>query len=307
MKSFEQKLNCAIEICEGKCPETIFDRVYSFATENVSDYLKYFDLKNKSLLTIGSSGDQVLNAYYNGGRDITLIDINQFSKFYLYLKISAILSLSYEEFKLFFFVHGTKEYYNKKLFSKELFNKIKSTLRLLDYESYLFFDELFSRFDSQIIKSNLINFDEVRNKVICGFNNYLKNENAYNTLKKEIHSITFKFINEDIFESNLDRQYDNIILSNLSGYCDLNKFKMLLNRLSTTNLNEEGKMLIAYLWDISYDSEVYNEDWLPIYNLPLVKEQFKDYITEHHQVNGARSMIWWQEKQKDLVLIYKKH
>jgi len=87
----------------------------------------------------------------------------------------------------------------------------------------------------------------------------------------------------------------------------LNKFKMLLNRLSTTNLNEEGKMLIAYLWDISYDSEVYNEDWLPIYNLPLVKEQFKDYITEHHQVNGARSMIWWQEKQKDLVLIYKKH
>jgi len=116
MKSFEQKLNCAIEICEGKCPETIFDRVYSFATENVSDYLKYFDLKNKSLLTIGSSGDQVLNAYYNGARDITLIDINQFSKFYLYLKISAILSLSYEEFKLFFFVHGTKEYYNKKLF-----------------------------------------------------------------------------------------------------------------------------------------------------------------------------------------------
>ena len=94
--NFENNLYSASSICEGKfCYNSEFSRIYSFATENIAGYIDYFDFDNKSLLTVGSSGDQVLNAFYNGARDITLFDINEYAKYYVYLKISAILSLSY--------------------------------------------------------------------------------------------------------------------------------------------------------------------------------------------------------------------
>lgn len=306
MKTFEEKLNKASQMCEGMYTDENFARVYSFATENVSGYLKHFDLENKSLLTVGSSGDQIINAYYHSARDITLIDINEFSRFYIFLKISAILALSYNEFKSFLFVHTNVFNCNKELLSKELFEKIKPTIKLFDYESYLFFDELYKKYPPHLIK-NLIEFDEPRDKVICGFNDYLKNEQSYNELKKKLYYIGFYFINEDLFTANLDRKYDNIILSNISCYYDLDSFKGLLKRLKDNNLNEEGKMLIAYLWDINYNSKVFNKDWLSIYNLPLVKEKFKEYITEHYAIEASQSMLWWTENKKDLVLVYKKH
>ena len=42
--------------------QIIFHTIYPFATENINDYTEYFDLKDKSLLTVGSSGDQAINA-----------------------------------------------------------------------------------------------------------------------------------------------------------------------------------------------------------------------------------------------------
>ena len=61
-----------------------------------------FDLKDKSLLTVGSSGDQVINASLKNCKDITVLDINPFTKYYFNLKKAAILTLKYEEFCKFF-------------------------------------------------------------------------------------------------------------------------------------------------------------------------------------------------------------
>ena len=36
--------------------------LYPFTTENINGYLPYFELKGKSLLTVGSSCDQAINA-----------------------------------------------------------------------------------------------------------------------------------------------------------------------------------------------------------------------------------------------------
>lgn len=125
--NFSNNLYKALSICEGTLYHgTIFSRIYTFTTENISGYIDYFDFNNKSLLTVGSSGDQILNAFYSGARDITLFDINEYAKYYVYLKISAILSLSYEEFKLFFFKYvGNPFKQNKYMFSKEIFEKNK--------------------------------------------------------------------------------------------------------------------------------------------------------------------------------------
>lgn len=94
--------------------------------------------------------------------------------------MAAILSLSYQEFISFFFKHDISPFKeNKYMFSKEIFNKIKDNLRLFDYESYLFFDELISLYDREKIRSRLFDDDD-RKIVIKGINKYLKDEESYN-------------------------------------------------------------------------------------------------------------------------------
>lgn len=308
MYLYEKNLNKATKLLDGSLlyNEDYF-KIYSFSTENISGYLDYFDLKNKRLLTVGSSGDQVINAYYCGARDITLFDINTYSKYYLYLKISAIISLSYDEFQKFFFKYYESPFEdNKYMFSKELFNKIKSNLRLLDYESYLFFDEIFNLYEPKRIRDYLFDDDESRKKVIKGLNIYLKNENNYNILKNKVRSISFKYINGDLFKYKLNEKYDNIFLSNLCTYYSLGELMSLLKYLSNNNLNMNGSILFSYLWNIDFNESYYEDDWKEIYKMPIIKEKLKKYISEYHNIIGTRDILHDEEKKRDLVLIYKK-
>lgn len=308
MESFETRLHKASSICGGDFRYLKeYSKVYAFTTENINGYIKYFDLKDKSLLTVGSSGDQVLNAFFYGARDITLYDINPYAKYYVYLKIAAVASLSYTEFQTFFFRRGIIDYNNKKMFSKNLFKRIKTNLRLFDYESFLFFDELFSCYDVNKIRDYLFDDDECRIPVIKNFNAYLQTEESYNKLKSVIKKIGFKYINGDIFKDDIPRQFDNIFLSNLCTITSLENLKKLLQKLDSNNMTENGSILLGYLWGADFSSTEYFESWKEIYKLPLTKEILKDFITEHHAVNDARDFLWRENQKSDLVLIYRKN
>lgn len=307
-KDFNDILDSTLCICDGDFNyDNEYSQIYTFTTENISGYIDYFDFNNKSLLTVGSSGDQILNAFYNGARDITLFDINKYAKYYIYLKISAILSLSYREFQLFFFKHYVSPFEdNKYMFSKEIFKKIKNDLRIFDYESYLFFDELFSLYDGNVVRNRLFDDDENRSIVIKGFNNYLCNEEAYNKLKGIIKKISFKYINGDIFKDNINGKFDNVLLSNLCTTTSLEKLKNLLQKLDKFNLNAGGSVLLGYLWNISFYSDVYDEDFKEIYKMPIVRETLKEYITDIYDVSSSRDILFKEDKKRDLVLVYRK-
>ena len=311
MDNFDSVLNKAISLCNRELTyDDTFSKVYSFTTENISGYINYFDLENKKLLTVGSSGDQILNAYMRGARDITLLDINEFSKYYIYLKISAILTLDYLEFQKFFFVHGydiDENYYNKNRFNKDIFNnRIKSMLRLFDYESYLFFDELFNRFSYRRISDYLFDDDEDRNNVLRGFNLYLKDDKSYNKLKSKLKSINFNFINTDIFKNDIEGKYDNIFLSNLCTWYKISEMKKLIERLDNNNLNINGSMLICYLYYTKFYSKEYNSNYHEIYDMVQTRDYFKKYISEHHQIKDGRGILWEEKSKEDCVLIYRK-
>ena len=307
MNNFEPNLSNAMNMCGGKIGYySEFSKIYPFTTENISGYINYFDFQNKSLLTVGSSFDQVLNAYMCGARDITLYDINPYAKYYAYLKIASVISLDYQGFENFFFIHANKSFYNTKMFNSELFNKIKPILKCLDYESCYFFDKLFSSYKPGRIRDYLFDDDESREKVIKGFNLYLRNEDSYNKLKNNISEICFKYINGDIFKDDISGKYDNIFLSNLCTTTSVEKLKELVKKLDDNNLNINGSILLGYLWDINFNDKEYIEEWLPIYKLPITKEKLKKYITEHHNITGARDILWKEDKKNDLVLIYRK-
>ena len=89
-KKFDILLNNAMKRCEGSVVSDMasnysFYKIYPFTTENIAGYINQFDLREHSLLTVGSSGDQVINAILSGGRDIMVLDINPYTKFYYYL------------------------------------------------------------------------------------------------------------------------------------------------------------------------------------------------------------------------------
>ena len=76
--------------------------INAITSENLGSYLKKIPLENKSVLTIDSSGDDLLNSVFFGANDLTLCNINPYAKNYLYLKIAALISLDFQEYCWFF-------------------------------------------------------------------------------------------------------------------------------------------------------------------------------------------------------------
>lgn len=310
-KYFESIVANAILHCEGRCTDDDifregFSKIYPFTTENISGYISNFDLNNKSLLTVGSSGDQVINPTFYNCKDITVIDICPYTKFYFYLKKSALLTLNYNQFLNFFCYNDFPKTFedNINAFNIKSYKKIYSVLRLLDYESFLFWDELFSLFDPIIIRKRLFSTDEEKIKVLKKMNLYLKNEKNFNSASKFIKNVSPNFIIDNINKVNINRKFDNIFLSNIGQYCTINDLKELINKLYL-NLNNNGKILLCYLYKTEKDSK-YISDWAEIYNLEETFNILGNYITSFESFIGTKGILHETKNIKDSVLIYKK-
>lgn len=308
---FSLILDNAIKICDGMFLNTIesekgFQKIYPFTTENIAGYINEFDLKNKSLLTVGSSSDQVLNAILYGCRDITLLDINPFAKCFYYLKIASMLELDMEEYLRFLrfrdFISVFRD--NMDVFNIYTFNKIKDTLRLLDYESYLFWDELFQMYKPLEVRDNLFEFEENRSSVIAGSNSYLMNKEVYNETKEKILETNINFVNSDIFKVQLDRTFDNIWLSNIGTYLKDYEIRIMIDKMMKY-LNKDGKMLASYLYSTVRDTK-YDDEWMPIYNLDKVFEDLKEYNINLVSFLGINGIKFNDKNVKDSIIICKK-
>lgn len=309
---FEGIVADAVLRCEGYVtPDSMerrgFSRLYPFTTENISGYIDKFDLYNKSLLTVGSSGDQVINFSFLKPSSQTVIDICPYTKFYFYLKKAAIMVFDYEEYLSFFCYKDYPKFCkdNILVFEKDKYGKLKSLLRLLDFESFLFWDELFSSFSPVTVRKNLFEDDEDKYRVLCGMNLYLKNKEYYNRIKNVIRDVNPIFIIGNIFNCQIDCLYNNIFLSNIGKYHKVDEFKLLVEKMSN-NLDDSGRMLVCYLYNTTIDTK-YDKDWADIYNLEKTFSVLGDYITSMESFCGVRGILFEDEEYcKDSVLIYQK-
>ena len=111
--------------------EKIKSKVYHCSNERLNAYFKDLNLKGARIATVGSSGDQVLNAIFYGAKDITLIDANIFTRAYFEYKTAMIKNLDYIEFMS---ILGTFKMFNWKTYAKISHD--------LSPRSKRFFDEL---------------------------------------------------------------------------------------------------------------------------------------------------------------------
>ena len=225
-----------------------FYAIYPFTTENIDGYIDLFDLEGKSLLTLGSSTDQAINAGLVGCKNITIFDICPSTKFYYFLKYASLLSLEREMFLNFLCKtnYRKNQSSNPNLYKKTIFDKIKETLKSLDYESYTIWDYLFNKYGTEEI-SRLFKNDVNQVNSIIGCNRYLMNDDMYQLARKKMKDVDIKFIEGDVLSPSLTEEYDNVWLSNVAKYLTEKDIKIMMEQMSSL-LKQSGKMLINYFY-----------------------------------------------------------
>lgn len=240
-----------------------YSKIYLHTTEDIKNFLMCFDLTDKEILTVAGSGDQVLNSYLMGAKNVTCFDINPLAFTQVKLKRAAVCSLSYEDYLSFLFLKDSSDYSN--ILDYRLFENLKP---YLDDDTNQLFDYLYSNFNSKQIL-DLIYYRFTHNiDLLKRMNSYLEEDNYYrlsNILKeKEIN-----FIESDITNLNkiLDSKYDMILLSNISSSIEkifpnepLKNFKRIIHSLSKY-VNKNGAIQIGYIYDYyrSRQDEIFSQ------------------------------------------------
>ena len=246
---------------ENNCTE----KVYPFSNENTYEMMEKLDMQGKRVLTVGSSGDQVLNAVLLGAGDVTLIDSNPFSEPYTELKIAAIKNLTMSE---------TYNYFTKKnLLNPTIYSRISHDLSPQAKE---FWDKIVSlpylkkrRF---IDEFSHIKFD-IRGK---DTNKYLTDTKSYLALREKLKKANIHYIEADLseFHTKTHGTFDYIFLSNIFDHVkDHNAFFNIVTTLGKTKLRQNGKLQVNY-------------DFIEGLGISYFKDKFK----EHYGSSALKSL-----------------
>ena len=110
----------------------------------------------------------------------------------------------------------------------------------------------------------------------------------------------------NILTDKVDGMFDVIDLSTLCTTNPLHKMINLYDRLDKDNLDENGLMVLGYLWDINMYTEDYPNVWKKIYEKPDVNRFLNKYVDGVYFINGYRDYLWEQNNIGDRVLMHRK-
>lgn len=287
--------------CTKKLDSTfgLYSRLYSMTTENIYGFLKNYDLKDKKILTVAGSGDQRLNAYLLGAKEVTCFDINPLTLLQLRLKDKAITNINFEKFIKFFGIYSKKYGDCFHTLDSKIFDEFKYSL---DEDTFNFFNYIINE---KNIKSDDIYFDFENNlNKLQKMNNYLNPDN-YLQLGKILKNQDINFIDSNLVglpEKLNGEKFDMILLSNISdythdiyGYKDLESYRLLIDKLMD-NLNLYGILQVGYIYS-SYS--VLND----VGNFHKKEERQKYFPTDiFHSV----MVDSYQDTNYDKVITYQK-
>lgn len=316
MTDLEEKLNIAKQLIEGKYKwdrnyYNLFCQIYPFTTQNLKAQYSFFNLKDKEILTILGSGDQVLELLLSGATKIDTFDINPLAELYFKLKEASFkANITKEEYLNFFRYVDYPGFAktNRNCFNHDTYRNIEPNL---DTDSKYFWSNLFLEYKPEIIreKNRLFNADEYREKIFEKILNYYNYSN-FELLKSKIRSLEFSFIESNLKEldSKLTHQYDFIDLSNIIRYADhmweetpLEKYRKLIDKL-IPYLKEDGSIIIGYLYEADSECKFYECYQSAIRNKYFPLEEFNYYYFD-----GIYDIVHEpMKKSNDAILVYQK-
>lgn len=235
--------------------------VYPYSNEQLNKSLEDIDLAGKRVLTVGSSGEQLLTSVYKGAREVTQIDGNPFAQAFTELKIAGIKNLTRQEFIDYF--------KDMKIFDYKYYSKISHDL---SDDSKVIFDTILLNAPNESTLDSIRKIIIPDNAEMYSLNEMMKNEyymsdENYLILREKLSKAKLSFICAPFeeFHNKATGKYDLIMLSNIKGYVGAFDFFDEVAKLSKNHLSDKGNMQVHYAFnedDISefeHDNEVYFE------------------------------------------------
>lgn len=220
-------------------------RAYPFSNENLDAIFAGRDLRGKSLLTVGSSGDQLLYGIFAGAAQVSLIDANIYSRAYVEYKLAAIQTLSFEEFN---------QAFNGQAFDWRIYQKISHQISGQTKE---FWDSIFLNYDSGGYDARELHLDLMSQDFgdwECK-SVFYRNPAAYELLQKLIPQCKIDYQVSSFYDFPQDiagRQYDFIYLSNIRKYVAEEGYQQVVGQLYDKNLTQGGEMMVDYFFRDSW-------------------------------------------------------
>lgn len=191
----------------GQSQNSTTQKVYPFTNENLFELFRNLDVKGKRVATVGSSGDQTINAIFAGAKEIDLIDMNILTEPFVELKIAAIKNLTHKQFLEFGSVVAN---YSADKFSR-FYAKISHSL---SGKAKDFWDNLVLNGDDKYFYHFTHNY--------IGHEALYRSAYTYNQLQDKLnendYKINYIFGELEDFPKKLKGKYDLILLSNIIDY-----------------------------------------------------------------------------------------
>jgi len=245
-KDYDSRLEFLFRLYHNKhrVGNQIISRAFGYSNEDLKTIFEQLSVEGKSVATVGSSGDQALNAIYYGAKSVTLIDGCQFAEPITRLKIAAIKNLDLQEF--------LKYWTTGKILDHKTYAKISHDL---DENTKMFFDTIMlENCEDSMIELDLIIIPYWANKYYRG-SEFFIDESKYELLKTKLAQANIEYVCADLSEfSTKLGKYDRILLSNIYDYVDSNDFFKVIKDLRKNNLKMNGKM------QMYYDLQCYKHD-----------------------------------------------
>lgn len=225
-----------------------YDSLYASATEDMKTYYKEF--KNpQTFLSIGASGEQVINAISSGAKVIDVYDSNRLCKYSVDLRLAALKGLSKEMLLKYYTTFDTR------LFA-EFAEKLPE-------DSLLYWYGIYSSFPIELagtlIRDFLFTYKKLDRSLILLMNPYLEDE-TYKRTQKMAEDVTISYLDCDLYslpDKIKERSYDGMTFSNIYEYINYNndvtrkkarQYRNFIINEMYPHLNTGGTMMASYLY-----------------------------------------------------------
>jgi len=218
-----------------------------FTNEN-SRYIGSMNQEGTSLLAVAAGFDSIIDFVSSGTKDVVAIDVNPRQLHIGFLKLWALESLTYEEFKGFL-INPKSDLFMKSGVFKDIMTGIPDS----HSSKYYWMQMQGSMLPYSFFGKCFYDQNELYKEPDIVLANYVNDEDAYNKAKENIRNANIRFIHGDV--RNIGRmglsKFDNIVLSNVGDYIANGEYFELVTKDVMSHLSSDGVIMPAYLIEFS--------------------------------------------------------
>lgn len=246
---------------KDRAKSSVVNVLFPHTNEGFTEFYRKMKAKHKHVLTTGSSGDQALIAILNGAKNVTIADLNMYTKMWTELKIAGIKNLSYHDFCTYFKFHDP--FYKRSSFEYN-FYKYPKVYAVI---SHSLPSDVQNFWDTMMLEGYSCDFNALniaKEKIDYENIPYLFSESKYyrlqNILRNNKYKINYVVDELSNFPKRVNEKYDFIDLSNIVDYYICNRkydnnekssqaFLDVVDHLYNKNLNTNGSIRVTTAYE----------------------------------------------------------